>query len=87
MLNTSINQTNKPFIVRIDGEIDKQLTKTGPTIKDHFNGFKGEIRLQVEMAVYDILHGTEYRTIRNALIKEKRNREWEARHGLVRVKD
>jgi hypothetical protein len=41
------------------------------------------IALQAEMGVYDVLHGTKYRAIRNELTRQERNRAFEAKIGLV----
>lgn len=76
--------TNKPFIVTIDGQVDKKLSTLDK--RDSFQGFKGEIKLQAEMLVYDLLHGTNYRTIRNTLLREQRNRAFEKKLGLTRNK-
>lgn len=44
----------------------------------------GRAQLQVEMAAYDLIHRTNYRRIRNDLVREKRNRAFEAKLGLSR---
>lgn len=76
-------QIQKPFIVTRDGEIDKELSE-GLNRPGYIAQFRGYISLQLEMAKYDILHGTNYRRIRNDLVREQRNRSFESRIGLVR---
>ena len=46
--------------------------------------YENSLRLQAEMFAYDLLHGTSYRQVRNRLMREQRNRQFEQRLGLVR---
>lgn len=41
--------------------------------------------LQAQMGLYDLRMGTNYRTIRNELVRERRNKEFEKKIGLVAV--
>lgn len=81
------NQTTKPFIVTVDGEVEKKLSYFGePKLKEVINGWKQEISLQREMFVYDLLHRTNYRRIRNKIMADERNKRFEERIGLERIK-
>lgn len=44
------------------------------------------IKLEARMLVFDTLHGTDYRSIRHALIAEQKRREFEESIGLIRHK-
>lgn len=64
-------------------ENDKVKTVTlKPKTLEYENG----LRIQAEMFVYDLLHGTNYRQVRNRLMAEMRNRRFEQKLGLVRAK-
>lgn len=41
------------------------------------------IKLEARMLVFDTLHGTDYRSIRHALVAEQKRRDFEASIGLV----
>lgn len=76
------NQTTTPFIVTRDGEVDEKLStipKTGP-----LQEVKRWTSMQAEMFIYDLLHGTNYRKVRNDLIREAKNKAFEQRLGLIR---
>lgn len=74
-----------------DGTLDEELTILEPhtspvdAIKQGIGQLCSYVSMQAEMAVYDTIHRTNYRSIRNALVAEKRNREHEAAIGLERV--
>jgi hypothetical protein len=80
------NTYTKPFIVKREGEIDEDLSILKPkvTIKDILGDSVKNSRLQAKMFVYDTLHRTQYRRIRNKLVQERRNREFESSIGLAR---
>lgn len=68
---------NKQFtITTMDGK--STTVKLGENKANLWQG----INLQAEMLVYDVLHGTNYRSIRNHLMREKRNREFELKIGI-----
>lgn len=85
------NTIQKLFIVTRDGEVDKNLSTLAPrrtpvtVLQTGLIHLRQETRLQAKMAVYDVLHGTQYRRIRNQLAAERRNREFEARIGITRT--
>lgn len=81
-------ENTKTFIVVRDGEIDKELSviPKKPGLKEHVSSLTAAINLQLEMIRYDLVHGTNYRKIRNDLVREKRNRAFEARIGIERTK-
>lgn len=49
-------------------------------------GVAANAKLEARMFVFDTLHGTNYRSIRHAVVEEKRRREFEASIGLERTK-
>jgi len=69
------NNTNKPFTITINGVT--KVTSLEPKEK-----VWGTINLQVEMFWYDLLHRTQYRQIRNQLIRQKRNEVFELKIGI-----
>lgn len=83
------NETLQDFIVTRDGSIDEELTPSTPNVAEAVLGglqaATEAIKLQASMYVYDRIHGTAYRSIRNALVKEKKNRQYEASIGIERV--
>lgn len=72
------NTTNKYLTITMDGK--STTVKLGESKPNLWKG----INLQAEMLVYDLFHGTNYRVIRNHLMREKRNREFELRIGLTK---
>lgn len=73
------NNNTKTFtITTMDGK--STTVKLGESKSNLWQG----INLQAEMLVYDLLHGTNYRRIRNHLVREKRNREFELRIGIAK---
>lgn len=81
-------QNTNQLEIRIDGELQE------PTIAERavshftatFTGFTGNIALQARMATFDVLHGTNYRQVRNQLVEQKRREEFVKSIGLVAVK-
>lgn len=81
------------FIVMRDGEIDTELSVLPPSgiervalkIREGVSRFGGHVAMQTRMAVFDTLHGTNYRTIRNELVEQKRRQEFEHSIGLVAI--
>lgn len=90
-MNANTTTQTKEFIVYRDGEVDKELSTLEPHItpvsvlKSGIGKFYGFVSLQAEMAVYDVLHGTNYRVVRNQLVREKRNQAFESRIGLAKT--
>lgn len=75
------NNNTKTFtITTMDGK------STTVKLEDNKPSLWQGINLQAEMLMYDLLHGTNYRRIRNHLVREKRNREFELRIGIAKVK-
>lgn len=76
--------TKISFTVTRDGEVDNELSQVNNKGRI-VNRLYGTIQLQTELFIYDLLHGTDYRRIRNRLVRDKRNAEFEARIGLIAV--
>jgi hypothetical protein len=84
--------TQATFIVERDGEIDTELSILPPTaveaaagrVGDAFHRFGSHVRLQTRMAVFDTLHGTHYRRIRNELYAQRRREAFERSIGIER---
>lgn len=76
-----------PFIVRNGDQIDKKLSvfKQKVTVNDIFIGWVIELQMQIRTGLYDKLHHTNYRQIRNHLRQEQRDRQFESSIGLVRA--
>jgi hypothetical protein len=81
MKNITNNQT-QTIIINRDGQYDSKVSLE-PQIKP-LDELKDYIRLQVRMFTYDRLHGTNYRQVRNQLVRQKRNQAFESRIGLCR---
>jgi hypothetical protein len=81
--------TNIHIPIYENGELvnEQYEAQTSPldVAKQSLGDFYNYVSLQATMAVYDTLHGTHYRDIRNRLAREKRNHDFEARIGLVAV--
>jgi hypothetical protein len=86
-MNANTDTYTKPFIVKKRREIDESLSILKPkvTIKDILGDSVKDTRLQAKMLVYDIVHKTQYRQVRNQLVQEQRNREFEEAIGIVRI--
>lgn len=86
IIDMNANTYTKPFIVRRGGEIDKDLSILEPrmTFKDILSSPLRDVKLQARMFVYDALHGTHYRKLRNRLVREQQNQLFEKSIGLVR---
>lgn len=82
------NTNNLEITITRDGQVTNEFQ---PTIADaavsHVQAAVGALSLQVRMAVYDVRYGTDYRTIRNNLVREKRNHEFEKSIGLVAINE
>jgi hypothetical protein len=86
---------NQPININIyrDGELAEEYLPVQPSHVEAITGaigealgkFTGNIALQARMATYDALHGTGYRSIRNQLVRENRNKAFEAKIGLIAV--
>lgn len=61
------------------------LTGVRTTITAAVGNMASAAALEVRMAVFDTLHGTNYRAIRHDLIEQKRRERFEASIGLVAV--
>lgn len=68
-------KANKPFTITINGVT--KVTSLEPKERTW-----GTVNLQLEMLWYDLTHGTHYRQIRNQLVREKRNQEFELKIGI-----
>lgn len=81
------------FVVTRDGEVDEQLSVLPPTgleaVAEHvqaaFQRFTGNIALQTRMAVFDTIHGTNYRRIRNELVEQQKREQFERSIGIVAI--
>lgn len=86
-------EIKQTFIVERDGQLDTDLSNLPPTgmealvdnARTAVAGFVGNIGLQARMAVFDALHDTNYRQIRNELIEQQKRTEFEKRIGIVAV--
>jgi hypothetical protein len=88
---TNIQEQIQNLEIRIDGELvtppEPSITeRTVSNVQAAITGFTGNVALQTQMFVYDALHGTNYRDIRNTLVAENRNAEFEKKIGLVATK-
>lgn len=85
MLNKTQN-TPELQITR-DGQVTNEFQ---PTIADaavsHVQAAVGALSLQVRMFTFDTLHGTNYRSIRNQLVEQKRREEFVKSIGLIAIK-
>lgn len=82
-------QTTLPnFQVYVDGELQEpsKLERSVTHVEQSISRFKAHVVLQARIVTFDVLHGTNYRQIRNQLIKQKRQEEFEKMIGLVKVK-
>lgn len=88
MTNTQTNETLPNFTVMRDGELDTELNPAAPTIAEHvLDGLQAAteaVKLQTRMFAYDALHHTNYRAIRNKLVRERKEAEYIASIGLVK---
>jgi hypothetical protein len=55
------------------------------TITNTIGNMASTARLEVRMAVFDAIHGTDYRRIRHELMEQKRRKDFENSIGLVAV--
>lgn len=72
-------KANKFVVTTMDGKTE--IVTLGQRAPD----LRTRLQLQAEMLWYDIRHRTHYRRIRNELAREKRNREFEMKIGLVKA--
>lgn len=84
---------NEVFTVYRDGEVDPEFIEAQPTVidvamnrvREGINHFAGNIAIQTRMASFDVVHGTDYRHIRNKLMEQKKREEFERSIGLVAI--
>lgn len=84
---------NTQILVTRDGHIDYTYMPQPATLLESilsyftasFTRLVREVVLQLRMLIYDTLHGSNYRHIRNSLVKQKREAEFIASIGLKRV--
>jgi hypothetical protein len=92
------NQNTQPTIqleVNRDGQPDYEYMPQPPSnvealqaaVHDKVAQVTGYVALQARMASYDLIHGTEYRSIRNELYREKRNQRFEKSIGIVAINE
>lgn len=81
------------LIVTRDGHIDNELSGivAGPTaafeaVKGVCTNLLGTLALEAKLVTYDAIHNTNYRTIRHDLVRQERNKQFEAAIGLVAIK-
>lgn len=83
----AINTNNPEITITRDGEVTNEFQ---PTIADaavsHVQAAVGALSLQVRMFTFDTIHGTNYRSIRNQLVEQKKREEFVKSIGLVAVK-
>lgn len=82
---------NQPKInVYMDGELTKEFE---PSLIDKLNDYlkrttyhlSAYLAQEVQMIIFDTLHGTHYRRTKHRLARKQKRLEFEARIGLVRV--
>lgn len=80
--------THNQLEIRVDGQLvtPSHVEALQTAFKSTTQQFTANVRMQARMALYDLTHGTEYRRIRNELVRQKRNREFEQSIGLVAIK-
>ena len=85
-MNKNTNQLQN-FNVYVDGELQEPslVERSVNHVEALISRFTGNVALQARMATYDALHGSNYRQIRNDLVREKRNQEFERSIGLVAI--
>lgn len=84
--------TQATFIVERDGQLDTELSVLPPTgleiasvqVRDTFQRMAGHIALQTRMAVFDTIHHTNYRHIRNELVEQHKRERFERSIGIER---
>jgi hypothetical protein len=90
------NQNTQPTIqleVNRDGQPDYEYMPQPPSnvealqaaVHDKVAQVTGYVALQARMASYDLIMGTNYRSIRNELMREQRNHKFEKSIGLVAI--
>ncbi len=88
-----MKEIQTPFIVTQDNEFVPELSVLPPSpvevalthVGNAVGRFTGAVALQARMAVFDTLHGTNYRHIRNELVEQKRRENFEKSIGLVAI--
>lgn len=81
------------FIVTYDGEIDTELSVLPPTPIEVVAGrvqaaaerLAAHVALQTRMAVFDTIHRTHYRRIRNELAEQQKRAAFERSIGIERT--
>lgn len=89
MLNEIQTNTLKNFVVTIDGEEQKgpsELIRATQGFATALSKVNAQLKLEARMWAFDKRHGTNYRTIRHALIEKQRREQFEKSIGLVRTK-
>lgn len=86
------NQTHQPLQIEVlrDGEPDFDYMPTRAetaltAVHGLFTTLTAKARENGREIVYDAIHGTNYHSIKRELLREKRNRDWEASIGLQRL--
>lgn len=84
--------TQPTFIVTYDGEIDTELSVLPPTPIEVAAGqmqaaaerLAAHLALQTRMALFDTIHRTHYRRIRNDLAEQQKRAAFERSIGIER---
>jgi hypothetical protein len=75
------NTQPKQFIVIEDSVLVPELSYIPPTGLE----YTGELALQARMGLFDAIHGTDYRSIRNNLVEQQKRKVFEKRIGLIAI--
>lgn len=80
----------KNFVVIQDGKVIYDSTPTATDVVrerllEQVGTIYGNIKLEARVALFDALHGTNYRRIRHELLEEQRVRAFERSIGLERT--
>lgn len=86
-----MSEQTQTFTVYRDGEPDPEYQPSAvdnalEAVRGAVGHVTGAIALQARMATFDVLHGTNYRQIRNQLAEQKKREEFERSIGLVAIK-
>jgi len=88
------NQNTQPTLqVTRDGQPDYEYMPVPPSpvealqaaVADKLNQFTGHVVLQARMALFDRMHGTNYRHIRNTLVEQEKRRSFADSIGLILI--
>ena len=88
-----MNNKTKVLPVYRDGQLDMTympvpltlMQATTAALKAKTQNLASGVVLQARMAVFDVIHGTNYRSIRNDLFADRREERFVSSIGLIRV--